>query len=1258
MICPNCGFDSPAGMRFCGQCGTPLTVACGECGFANPLSYRFCGMCGVPLPAARAAPAPEPPFPPLAAGAETASAPALPLLEGLRRVVTVLVTDLTDSTILLEKVGTEDWVELMSGILHLLEVEINRFGGEVSQFRGDGLVAFFGAASAHEDDPERAVLAALSMQRAFELYVRELARSEARGLRMRVGINTGEVIVPGGGERHQWEEAAMGMAVAIAARMETAAEPGTVLVSENTHRLVESQFDWQALGEITIKGLSQPVVVYRPQAHIDPENQSGGQTLPETITRIGRDLEFHALKDCVSGLFEGRGRIAVLNGDKGSGKTFLLNEVRQYFTHLGALLAETHNAAPADIAAADVAANVAPADLAALTWASGRCRSYNQAWPYSMWQDLFRDWLGTRPDDSTEDKRACLRRQAQELWGDDLEEHYPYLAAFLGLPLEEAFTEKIRHLDGEALRRRYFLAVRSWIEAASRRGPLVIGCSNLQWVDDSSLALLKFCLPISDNEPLLWLLSFRSEPQAPIGEFYHELGVAFPHRLTSIELHPLTEAQSSELIDYLIGPQALPQETRSLILQNASGNPYYILELIRTLIAKGVLARRSQGDEINAGWEVTRLVTTLDVPESLQLLLLARLDRLSARQRQVLQIAAVIGPVFWLNMLQALLDAPQSLKDDLAALQRTQFIQESGRLPELGMQYLFKSPLIRDTAYESLLSGQRAAYHLKVAEYLENMLNCQVLEGYDSLLAGHYRGAGNPGKELFYTSLAADLERKIYANAEALQHYNRAMQLLDSLHDDYQTQGKIRTILTQRFEVLNGRREIYFRLGQFEAARADTQALLPLARQITGEPGDSAWLVDALLAQAGISTDDRQELQPGLQMAQEALTLAQQLGDLRREMRSLIFISNVRFILKDFTWRELAERALEIARQLGDELKTEVNLLLGIGQAYGMDDLPRSREYLEAALARSEKINDKAIQVMLLHALGQQYERDGDYYRQLTEYEHKRLLLSREIGSRHDEGSALMHCGQIQALYLGDYTAGLELERQALRIWEPITVRLFPLLRIAQIHANQGQSAEALAALEMAEPLAGKVVQDIGRAGLDLIKVIVYLALGDEPHLRSALEIASQIQQMVADQLVSRQYHMVAACQAAVAHLALARLLDGREGAQGLRPEASHPERQAHLAQALELSQTALNLYQQFGFVMVVECTSEEILYRHSQALAANDRPAEAAEFLRQAYQEMMRKHDLIPAGSPFRETFLENIPLHRHIRAAAFGAP
>ena len=1181
-------------------------------------------MCGTrlslePAPLVASSPAPLP-----ATEAEPLLPAVTPPLEGERRVVTVILTDLTDSTNLLEKIGTEGWVERMHRILHTLESEINRFGGEVSQFRGDGLVAFFGATSAHEDDPERAVLAALSMQRALDLLLRGDDRAEVAQLQMRVGVHTDEVIVAGGGERQQWEETAMGMGVTIAARLETSAEPGTVLVSERTYRLVDSQFRWEPLGRISVKGISQPMEVYRPLAHIaDVEPDSYGQTFPNSIPRIGHEAEFNAIKSSIKGLFEGRGGIAIVTGDEGSGKSFLVNEVQQYFAHREALLAEAHREDPSK--------------AGMLTWVRGRCRSYSQAWPYSVWMDLFHNWLGLHFEDSKEDKRNSLRQRAEAVWGQDFDEHYPYLATFLGLPLEEAYQERVKHLDSQGLQQRFFLAVRRWIEDSSRKSPVVLAFADLQWADESSLELLKYCLPICDSETILWLLTFRQEREAPLRAFQHYIEAEFPHRMTSVALPPLTETQSQELIDHLIGANTLPKETSQLIIHNAAGNPYYILELIRSLIARDVLVR----DEGNGAWHVTRSVTSLDLPDSLQRLLVARIDRLSIQERIVLQVAAVIGPVFWLNAIQSILGETQTLKTNLTALQREQLIQESGRVPELGMQYLFRSPLIRDAAYDSLLSSQKATYHLKAAEYLEDLINPDVLGNHAGLLAYHYHGAGNPRKELFYTFLAAERAHEIHAGTEALQYYNRAMELLNLLQEQARSPAQQQAIHAQRFEVLNGRRHVLFQLGQVEASRSDTQALLQLARQMSDDP---IWLIDALIAQADISRDNRQELMPGLQMAEEALALARQLGDEQREMRSLTRVANIRFTLNDPTWRELAERALSLARQFGD-LKTEVFLLLAISGKYGMDDLPRGREYLQEALARSEQLKDQATKLPLLQAIGQQFERDGDYYRQLTEYEQERLRLSREIGNRIVEGNALMFCGQIRGLYLGDYETGLELQLQTLRFWENLTDRLFPLLRTAQIQTALGRHTEALATLEIARPLGESVVMDIGRAGLGLVTAILYNALGDEHRLESALEITSQIQQMAADNLISQQYLMAAVCEASAAHLKLAQLFAGRQ--------EKSVEHQTHLTRALECSQTALRIYEQFGFVQLVECVSEEILYRHAKALAANDRADEAEEFLEHAFEEMMRKHELIPADSPFRKTFLENIELHREIQLA-----
>jgi class 3 adenylate cyclase/tetratricopeptide (TPR) repeat protein len=1221
-------------MRFCGMCGTRLARVCAACGFANPPHYRYCGNCGVRLAqedeesTLLKAPAPLP-----SPGAEFADEPAAsPELArsfgGERRTATVLVTDISGSTALLEKVGTEAWVELMNRVLHILEGEVYRFGGEVEQFRGDGMVAFFGATRAHEDDPERAVLAALAMQQAVGVYAAQVEQQRGIALRLRVGISTGEVIVSGMAERRPYEEMAMGAAIAVAARMEAAAEPGTILVSEDTYRLVESQFEWQPLGEITVRGISRPIAVYRPLTHKADSDALPRSPLVEYPTPlIGREVEFSALKRCVKDVLSGRGRIVMLTGDKGLGKSFLVNELRQYFVHRGALLS---------MAQAGGEAPSRPAS--SLTWLRGRCRSYHQGWPYSMWIDLLTDWLiqcGAHRAQSKEESRDALRRECRALWGDDeFVEHYPYIATLLSLPLEDEFNERVRHLDAEGLRRRYFIAIHSWIAAMSRRGPLALVFADMQWTDESSLDLLKYCLPLCDSEMLLMLLVFRTERDMPVWKLAQHVELEYPHRLTHIELTPLSDAQSAELIAALIGPDTLPPETRDLIVKNAAGNPYYIQELIHSLIIGGVLVCDAQADR----WRVTRTVTTLDLPDNLQRLLVARIDRLSPDERFVLQVASVIGSVFWSNVVRAVIgDAPR-LTRHLTALQRAQLIQETGRIPELGMQYLFRSPLVRDAAYDSLLTAQRIALHARVAEYLAFNVNPDALVGYYGLLAEQFRGAENHPKELFYTLLAAEQARKIYANAEALQRYNRAVELLDRMEAEAMDDGRRRAIAAQRFEVFKGRYEVLLAMGEIESARADARALLALADAM---PDDLAWRVDALLAQpeVGVDKDVRDEVAHGLSLAQEALVLARRIGDRPRELQATIAVTRLSFFLRRPKARELAERALAMARELGD-LRAEVSLLLGFSMIYGTDDLPRSEEYLQAALARSEKLNDKAIEIELLGALGARFERRGDYYRQLVECEQKRLHISREIGNRFAEGNALTFCGQIQAIYLGDDVGGLALLEEALRKWEPIASRLFPMLRIVQVHVMQGRLDEAQAMLAQAEPLSGAILNELGRVGCGLVEAVLCQAIGDEAHLRRALQATQPVLQQVANNLVSRQYRMAASCLDATTHLALARL----------QPAAA--ARVEHARQALECSQVALSLYREFGFTQVVECVGEEILFRHSQALAANGRDDEAAGFLWQAHDEMMRKHDLIPPESPFRRSYLE-IPLHREIGAA-----
>jgi len=1275
MECPTCGLHNRTDARYCGMCGHRLTQLCPVCEFANPTDYLFCIQCG-----ARLAPGQASSYTPeqqiaaadnLAAVAQVTQQPTkadarLPQLRGERRVATIILADVQGSTDLLESVGSETWVEIMNRMFQLLEAEIYRFGGSVDQFRGDGLVAFFGTDVAHEDDPERGVLAAMAMQRAIRSYAQDLATQEGIDLSLRVGVNTGEVIVANvGNDQTYSENTAMGEAVALAARMEQAAEADTVLVSENTYRLVAQQFDWLPLGEIRVKGVSHPVQVHRPLASQSQYDQSQGYDLSSPL--IGRERAAETIIGCIEDLDAGRGGIVTLTGERGMGKSMLLQEVRRHFARHQALMAGVQHTDGAASPLSDAATGETRPGIATtirMREIRGRARSYDQSQPYAMWQDLLRQWLGIHGDESKEETRDRLRLQSEALWGSAMIEHYPDLARFLGLPLEPAFAEQIKHLDAEGTRQHLFLAIRSWLEELAQQGPLVITFGDMHWADATSLELLKYCLPLCDYLDLLWLFVFRPDRRSKTWEFRHYVETEFPHRLESVALAPLTFNQSKALVEQMIGPGVFPEETKTLIIQKSEGNPFFIQELVRSLTTDGSLVREvttaADGRSVEV-WRATQAVTTLSLPDSLQGLLTARVHRLSPTEQLVLQRAAVIGYSFWYDVLHALAPSPADLRTHLTALQRAQIISERGRGPDLGVEYTFSSKLVRDAVYDSLLSSQCAAFHLQIADYIEGhfIVGDAGAAGpgqgrFYGTLAHHYQHANRPDKELDYTLRNADRAKDIHANAEAAQHYTHALALLDQLEQEQSDGAMADVAKNQRFQVLMRRHQVYYLMAEFREMRRNAEALLPLARELTRN-GDPTWLIDALLHQPGVDDCDcREEIESGILMAQEALELSRKIGDRRRELESLLAIINQRLALSDPAWRSLAEEALELARETRNRT-FEARILVDMGGIYAFSDEPeRSMQYLEAAaaLAMNEGLDDFVVQMSLLNLLGLEFERSGDYCRLLSEYQQERLHASREIGHRPMESQALQACGRISGIYLGDYATALDALQGSRRIQTGSPRSVYSLFHIAQVYIAQADHEGARETLAEIKRI-GEPVLDRARASLRLVEAMLCNAEGTRSATRGniedtarslsrTLQLCQQVVELSTENpLVSQQYEMAAQCLATVAHLGLSQTL------------TDDPARTDHLQAALRAAERAYDIHQLFGFAQIIECVSEEVLLRYSQALAANQQHDQANRFLRRAYGEMMRKHTLIPADSHFRRTYLEQIPLHREIRAA-----
>jgi len=1178
------------------MCGEAISRPCARCGAWNPMNYRYCGICGTPFSS-------EVVYLPTASTEQEKR--SLRQLEGDRRIATVLMADVHNSTEILEKVGSETWVEIMNYVLQLMEQEIQRFGGIVDSFRGDGLLAFFGSQQAHEDDPERGVLAGLAIQSSLTAYSDSVADQQEIELRIRIGINTGELIRTSMGDGPQRQlDTGMGEAITIAARMETSAEPGTVLVSANTYRLVEPLFEWLPLGEIPVKGLSYPTQAYRPLSRLTRENESNDTPL-QPMAPLHRAAEAEQLFEQVDRLLEGHGRIVLLSGQKGMGKTYLLRYIRNYF-----------NGKLPQI----------------FTWITGYCRSFEQNQPYSVWIDLLNRWLQNEPDESVEAQRHRLHIKLDEM--ESITWTYPYLAILLSLPLEDEYSDWLNGLPSDELKQHIFHAIQHWVEALSLQKPLLLAFAYIQWIDETSLELLNLCLSSIRHLPITFLFTSHDEQDEHIELFIKTLKTNYKDVFVSIELGPFDSEQSRALIESLLGKDVLHKNTLDLVIQQSEGNPYYITELINQMIDSGILEFDEQTDQ----WQQTRSITSLDLPDSLQGLLLARLDRLSNRDRQILQAAAVIGNVFWEGVLTRLFDDPKLVKNALQSLEQNEYIHTRNAYHELGTEYTFTPSLIRDVVYESLLSTQREETHLRVATALDASIPADTMRRYDSLIAYHYRNAEEHQKELLHILLAAEQARQVYANYEAIEYYSRALDILTEMECKV-TPDEMRyyALLTQHFDVLNGRRQVLYTIGDMENGRKDARALLPLANTLQDDP---SWKIDALMAQPEVThSESREELGDGLHMAEEALKLSRNIEDRQREMFCLMAVAEKKRLLQQPEWLTLAQSALKISREIGDHIQ-EANILLTIGKGFGPDNRVEALSYLNQALSVSKKLDDTIIQVDILQLLAFELERQGDYYRQLTECEEKRLELSHAIGWRRTEGHAMMKCGQIRGIYLGDFDGGQDLVEQALNVWQNTSARLFPLLRLAQIKINKGHLAEAQNILQEATYFRDRIAENTGRAGLGLGNAILQIAIGDQDALNKALFEAQQIWQMADDGSVSRQYQIAAACLISHADLKLSEMTEDVE------------QIKYHQEQALETARAALELYWNFGFVQVAECTSEEVLYRYSQALRANQQPEEAQSFLEGAYTEMMRKHTLIPPSSPYFETYLK-IPLHGEIQTA-----
>jgi ABC-type transport system substrate-binding protein/class 3 adenylate cyclase len=651
---------------------------------------------------------------------------------GERRIVSVLVADIAGSTPIAEKIGPERYKFLFDDLVRLMREEVERFGGTVAQLTGDGVLALFGAPTAHENDSERAVRAALAIREAVDRYSAEVGPVYRVELGARVAVNTGPVVIPALDAPPHELYNALGETVTVAARLQPL---GDLIVGPATAGEVAGLFDLEPLGDVVLKGKSETVVAFRV-AGVRDEPPARAEA-----PFVGRREELDALNGAFQGLLEGAGTIVSINGEPGIGKSRIVAEAKRRFDGQVRFLA-------------------------------GHAVPYAETIPYWPMRDLLRGWLGLGVSGSEAQARLELRASLAATLPEGADEPYVFLAALLGLTLEPEQEQRIRAFAPDAVQQQTVDWIYQLVGRLAEEQPLCLVLEDLHWSDEATLSLLDELLPIAEQAPVCFLLVHRSDPDHPGWKLVDRAGRRFRRLFLELTLESLPDADAQSLAKADVGGE-LPAELALDLAERAGGNPFFIGEAIRDLRERGAL-RRENGRFV--------LVGDVSVPAAVQGALQARLDRLAPEARELITTAAVIGHSFGLPLLEHLLPRARLLPT-LSELQFLQLVVEErgGPAPE----YRFRHGLVQEVAYGTLVDTRRRELHRAVGEALETIHRDSPAEVY-GLLAHHFAEADEPERAVEYLLEAGDAARAVYAQDEAIARYRQALDFMERTGDEAQ----------------------------------------------------------------------------------------------------------------------------------------------------------------------------------------------------------------------------------------------------------------------------------------------------------------------------------------------------------------------------------------------------------------------------------------------------------------------------------------
>ncbi|UCF84870.1 MAG: AAA family ATPase [Desulfobacteraceae bacterium] len=740
MKCPKCQFENREGAKFCGKCRAKLLLVCSQCNSENPPDNVFCDECGQDLME------------------EQKPKELTPPPEGERKYVTVLFSDLSGYTAMSDKLDPEEVKEIMSRIFGEIAQVVTKYEGFIEKFVGDAVMALFGVPKAHEDDPVRAILAAREIHDLVDGLSPEIEKKIGQPISMHTGVNTG-LVVTGEVDMEKGTHGVAGDTINLASRLSSLAKGGEILVGPDTYRQAEGHFTFECLEPTMVKGKADPIQVYKALSQRDK---------PITIHRlsglraelIGRKAEVGQLMEAAESLKEGKGRIFSICGDAGTGKSRLVEDFK------------------------------ATLDLEEIQWFEGHAYAYAQNIPYFPLIDFLNGIFHIEERDSSEKIRKKIESGIKGITGNS-REMVPYVGNLYALTYPE-----LEDVSAELWKNRLEEAVKAILTALAKRAPTVFFLEDLHWADRSFVELLRRAL-LEIRQPAIVLCVYRppfslftSHQLNSVNKLYHE-----------IRLQDLSLSDAQDMLASLLGTENIPSELKRWVQNKAEGNPFYLEELVNTLIESEAMIQE------NGGWKITRPIAETNISSSIHGLISGRLDRLEKETKRILQEASVIGRAFLYEILIKVSELDDRIDRGLSTLERLDLIRTRSFEPDL--EYMFKHPLTQEVVYNGLLKKERQEIHEQVAQVMERLFEDRLSEFYEAL-AYHFALGRSVNKAVEYLVKAGEKSLARYAVEEAHEYYKKAYDILGPKENKTEEEKRLFT------DMLNSWGYVYYCLGEFK----------------------------------------------------------------------------------------------------------------------------------------------------------------------------------------------------------------------------------------------------------------------------------------------------------------------------------------------------------------------------------------------------------------------------------------------------------